>query len=72
MLQPDQIDRAWATLTVEVVYAPRTGNIKPWELYGVFAFPCHSRVHWGSFKTEAAANKKAETLRKRYPQARQT
>lgn len=69
MFRPDQIDQAWATLKIEVVHAPWTGSIKPWELYGVFTFPHRSRVHWGSFKTEAAANKKAEALRKKYPQA---
>jgi hypothetical protein len=68
-LQPDQVEQAWATLKIEVVFAPKTGTIKPWELYGVFAFPHAMRRHWGSFKTEAAANKKAAALRKKYPQA---
>jgi len=68
-LQPDQIDRAWATLKIEVVYAPKTGNIKPWELYGVFTFPHPMRKHWASFKTEAAAKRRATVLRKKYPQA---
>jgi hypothetical protein len=70
-LAPDQVERAWATLKIEVVFAPNTGNIKPWELYGVFTFPHKSRVHWGSFKTEAAANKKADQARKQYPQAQE-
>lgn len=69
-LPPEQIEPAWATLKIEVVFAPRTGIIKPWEIYGVFTFPHPMRKHWASFKTEVAANKKAETLRKRYPQAR--
>ncbi len=68
-LSPDQVTQAWDTLKIEVVFAPSTGNIKPWELYGVFTFPHRSRVHWGSFKTEAAANKKAIALRQKYPQA---
>ena len=68
-LQPDDIDRAWATLKIEVVFAPHTGSTKPWELYGVFSYPHQSRKHWGSFKTESAANKKAAALRQQYPQA---
>ncbi len=68
-LRDDQVEAAWATLKVEVVFAPKTGSIKPWELYGVFTFPHAMRCHWGSFKTEAAANKKLETLKKKYPQA---
>lgn len=70
-LSPDQIEKSWATLKIEVVFAPRTGNIKPWELYGVFAFPHPMRKHWASFKTEAAANKKANALRDKYPQAKE-
>jgi hypothetical protein len=56
-------------LKIEVVYAPKTGNIKPWELYGVFTFPHPMRKHWASFKTEAAAKRRATVLRKKYPQA---
>lgn len=70
-LQPDQIDQAWATLKIEVVFAPKTGTVKPWELYGVFTFPHSMRKHWASFKTEAAANKRAAALRKKYPQAQE-
>lgn len=61
-LAPDQIEAAWATLKIEVVFNPKTGEIKPWELYGVFTFPHTMRKHWGSFKTEAAANKKRDEL----------
>lgn len=68
-LAPDQIEQAWATLKIEVVFNPKTGEIKPWELYGVFTFPHLMRSHWGSFKTEAAINKKATALRKKFPQA---
>lgn len=70
-LAPDQIEEAWTTM-IEVVFAPKTGSIKPWELWGVFIFPHSMRQHWASFKTEAAANKSAAktlaTLQKKYPQ----
>lgn len=59
-LRDDQIAPSWATMKTEVIFAPKTGSIKPWELYGVFTFPHRMRVHWGSFKTEAAAIKKAK------------
>jgi hypothetical protein len=68
-LLPHQIEPAWATLKIEIIFAPKTGSIKPWELYGVFTYPHPARRHWGSFKTEAAANKKAARLRKKYTQA---
>lgn len=63
-LTPDQVEPAWATLKIEVVFAPKTGNIKPWELWGCFTYPHKMRKHWGSFKTEEAANNKAAELRK--------
>jgi hypothetical protein len=52
--------QAWTTLRIEVAYAPNTGSIKPWEVYGVFSYPYEHRTHWGSFKTEAAARRRAE------------
>jgi len=61
--RPDQVEQAWATVKIEVVFAPNTGSIKPWELYGVFTFPRPMRRHWGSFRTQDAANKKAEAFR---------
>lgn len=63
VLAPEQIEPSWATLTIEVMFAPKTGSIKPWEMYGCFTFPHNRRVHWGSYKTEAAATKKAAALR---------
>ncbi len=68
-LEPHQVEASWATLKLEVIFAPKTGSIKPWELYATFTFPSAHRVIWGSFKTEAAANKKLEALKKKYPQA---
>jgi hypothetical protein len=65
-LTDEQVIPAWRTLTIEVVFAPKTGSIKPWELYGCFTFPHARRVHWASFKTEAAAQKKAAALRVKY------
>lgn len=58
-LTDEQVIPAWKTLIVEVRYVPNTGSIKPWELYGCFTFPFKHSVHWGSFKTEAAAQKAA-------------
>jgi hypothetical protein len=69
---PEEIaetDRQWATLRIEVVFDPRTGNIKPWELHGVFTYPHPIRKHWASFKTEAAANAAAAKWRSKYPQS---
>jgi hypothetical protein len=67
---PDEETRkTWDTLRMEVVHRPQTGEIKPWELHGVFSYPYHSRKHWGSFKTEVAANKKKTRLQKVYPQS---
>lgn len=53
----------WTTLKLEVVFAPKTGSIKPWELWAVFS---DRRTHWGSFKTEEAANKKLNRLKSFY------
>jgi len=64
-LATDQIIPAWRTLTVEVTFAPKTGTLRPWELHGCFTYPHKRRVFWGSFKTEAAAQKKATQIRKR-------
>jgi hypothetical protein len=58
-LTDDQIIPAWSTLTVEVIFAPKTGAQRPWELYGNFTYPVHRRVFWGSYKTEASAQKGA-------------
>lgn len=69
-LEPDQIEKAWSTLKIEVVFDPKTGNIKPWELYGVFTFPHNMKKHWGSYKTEVRANIAARKLRDKYPQAK--
>jgi len=68
-LPPEQVKPAWATLKIEVVYAPKTGSIKPWEVYGCFSYPFKFRKIWGSFKTEEAAMKKVAKVRKNYPQA---
>lgn len=70
-LSPEQVEPAWATLKIAVIFNPKTGEIKPWELYGCFTFPHKMRKHWGSYKTEAAAQKKAAALRERYPQAKE-
>jgi hypothetical protein len=58
-LTDEQVAPSWKTLTVEVRYVPNTGSIKPWELYGCFTFPFKFSRHWGSFKTEAAAQEAA-------------
>jgi hypothetical protein len=42
----------------DVAYAPETGQKRPWELHSVF--DCGRRRFLGSFKTEAAANKRRE------------
>jgi hypothetical protein len=68
-LRDDQIEQSWATLKLEIVFAPRTGNIKPWEIHARFTYPHPMKKHWGSFKTEAAANLKLEALKIKYPQA---
>lgn len=68
-LLPEQVEPAWATLKLAVVFAPKTGSLRPWEIHAHFSFPFERRVHCGSFKTEAAANKKLEALKKKYPQA---
>lgn len=62
-LAPDQIQKSWETATVEVIFDPTTGNIKPWEVYGVFIYPHKMKKHWGSFKTEKSAQKNAEKHR---------
>ncbi len=62
-LTPEQILPAWSTLTVTVTFAPKTGALRPWELHGCFTYPTPFRKHWGSFKTEAAANKAAAKQR---------
>ncbi len=65
-LTDEQVIPAWKTLTIEVTFAPKTGSLRPWEIHGCFTFPFTRRVFWGSFKTEQAAQKKAEQLRKKY------
>ncbi len=50
----------WSKVKVEVVFDPRTGSVKPWEIWGVFP---EGRVRWASCKTEAAAHKIAEKHR---------
>ena len=69
LIAKEYVAKAWSTLKIEIVFAPHTGNIKPWEIYGIFSFPHNSRVHWGSFKTEESAKKKLSGLLKKYPQA---
>jgi hypothetical protein len=62
-LTDEQVVPSWKTCTVEVIFAPKTGSQRPWELYGCFTYPHKFRRHWGSFKTEAAAQKAAEKAR---------
>lgn len=68
-LEPNQVEAAWATLTIEVVFAPKTGSLRPWEMYGCFTYPHKMRKFWGSYKTESNANKALAKLLKKYPQA---
>lgn len=44
----------WEKLQIIIRFDPKTGSIKPWEMWAIFP---EKRVHWGSFKTEEAANK---------------
>jgi hypothetical protein len=53
----------WNTVKIEVIFAPKTGQVKPWEIWGVFD---KGRVHWASFKTEENANKRLEALNKKF------
>lgn len=68
-LRPEQVAPSWATLKIEVIFAPKTGALRPWEMYGVFTFPSPRRVFWGSYKTEATALKARAKLIIKYPQA---
>ncbi len=68
-LTPEQVAPAWRTMTTEVIFAPKTGSLRPWELYGCFTFPVARKVFWGSFKTEQTARKSAakqEAAAKKY------
>ena len=65
-LTDEQVIPSWKTLTIEVTFAPKTGSLRPWELHGCFTYPHKRRVFWGSFKTEAAAQKKAEAAKRRW------
>jgi len=56
-LTEEQIIPAWQSLTIEVTFAPHTGSQRPWEMHGCFTYPVKRRVFWGSYKTEAAAQK---------------
>jgi hypothetical protein len=53
----------WEKLQIQVIHDPKTGAAGPWEVWGIFP---ERRVHWGSFKTEAAAELSAEQSRKKY------
>ena len=44
----------------EVRHDPKTGTIKPWELWSVFDATGKLFARNGSFKTEAAAQKAAD------------
>jgi hypothetical protein len=58
-LTDEEVLPCWQSLTVEIRFAPHTGSIKPWELWGCFTSPHKFKRHWGSFKTEVAAQKAA-------------
>lgn len=63
-----EIAKTWATLKLAVVFAPKTGVLRPWEIHATFTYPHKRVVHWGSFKTEEAAKAKLAKLLKKYPQ----
>lgn len=64
----EEVRQTWSEFTVDIVFEPRTGNIKPWEMWVNFPHRTDGkkRVRWGSFKTKENAEKNLAKISKKW------